>query len=240
MSDFSTEELYDAIDRCAWELLARFHIDEPPVDAIQLVQDAFRYTVTFEEEQEDEPQYGDPPKRRRPRELAMKHNQSPGGRQMMAARACAKELVPTILQKLGVAPGTEQKSASTQLSGMIAPRLLLPTRWFGAVARKANNDLVRIQETFDTVNLEVIALRLLDLDEHCVIAMVDDGNVALRRSNAMQATKKLTPAEELCIERVIEHEEPQTVRKDGWTSRGWPVATGPFNRILLRSEPDDV
>ena len=71
MSDFSTEELYDAIDRCAWELLARFHIDEPPVDALQLVQDAFRYTVTFEEEQEDEPQYGDPPKRRRPRELAM-------------------------------------------------------------------------------------------------------------------------------------------------------------------------
>ena len=240
MSDFSTEELYDAIDRCAWELLARFHIDEPPVDAIQLVQDAFGYAVTLEDEDEDEPQYGDRPKRRRPRELVMKHSQSPGGQQMMAARACAKELVPAILHKLGVTPGTEQKSASTQLSGMIAPRLLLPTRWFGTVARKANNDLVRIQETFDTVNLEVIALRLLDLDEHCVIAMVDDGAVALRRSNAMQATKTLTPAEELCIERVIEHEEPQTVRKEGWTSRGWPVATGPFNRILLRSEPDDV
>lgn len=240
MSDFSTEELYDTIDRCAWELLTRFHIDEPPVDALQLVQDAFRYTVTFEEEEEDEPQYGDRPKRRRQRELVMKHSQSRGGQQMMAARACAKEMVPTILQKLGVTPGTEQKSANTQLSGMIAPRLLLPTRWFGAVARKANNDLVRIRETFDTVNLEVIALRLLDLDEHCVIAIVDDGNVGLRRSNAMQATKQLTPAEQLCIEKVIENEEPQTVRKDGWTSRGWPVATGPFNRILLRSEPDDV
>jgi len=240
MSDFNAEELFEAIDRCAWELLARFHIDEPPVDALQLVQDAFRYTVTLEEEEEDEPEYGDRPKRRRPRELVVKHTQSPGGQQMMAARACARELVPTILAKLGVVPGTEQKSAATQLIGQIAPRLLLPTRWFGSVVRKANNDLVRIQETFDTVGLEVIALRLLDLDDHCVIAIVDDGAVALRRSNAMQATKKLTPAEECCIEQVIEHEEPRTVRKDGWTSRGWPVATGPFNRILLRSEPDDV
>ena len=141
---------------------------------------------------------------------------------------------------IGVTPGTEEKSAATHLASKIAPRLLLPTRWFGTVVRKANNDLFRIQETFDTVNLEVIALRLLDLDDHCVIAIVDDGAVGLRRSNAMQATKKLTPAEQLCIEKVIEAEEPQTVRKDGWTSRGWPVATGPFNRILLRSEPDDV
>ena len=240
MSDFNAEELSEAIDRCAWELLARYNIDEPPVDALQLVQDAFRYTVTFEEAEDDEPQYGDRPKRRRPRELIIKEGQSPGGQQMMAARACARELVPAILAKLGVVPGTEQKSATTQLSALVAPRLLLPTRWFGSVARKANNDLVRIQETFDTAGLEVIALRLLDLDDHCVIAIVDDGAVGLRRSNAMQATKKLTAAEEYCIEQVIEHEEPRTVRKDGWTSRGWPVPTGPFNRILLRSEPDDV
>ncbi len=240
MSEFSTEELYDAIDRCVVELLARHGIEEPPVDAIRLVQDAFRYTVTFEEEEEDEPQYGDPPKRKRPRELVMKQSQSPGGQQMMAARACAKEMVPGILQRLGVVPGTEQKSANSHLMGVIAPRLLLPTRWFESAARKASSDLLRIQETFATVNLEPIALRLLELEDPCVIAIVDDGVVGLRRSNAMQATKKLTPAEEFCIEKVIEAEEPQTVRKEGWTSRGWPVSTGPFNRILLRSVPDDV
>jgi len=240
MSDFSTEELFEAIDGSVVELLARRGIDEPPVDAIQLVQDAFRYTVTYEEEDGDEPQYGDPPKRKRPRELAMKHSQSPGGQQMMAARACAKEMVPAILLRLGVVPGTEQKSANSHLMGLIAPRLLLPTRWFEAAARRASGDLLRIQETFATVNLEPIAMRLLQLEDPCVIAIVDDGSVALRRSNAMQATKKLTPAEESCVERVIAAEEPQTVRKEGWTSRGWPVATGPFNRILLRSVPDDV
>jgi len=240
MSDFSAEELYDAIDRCVWELLARHGIAEPPVDALALVQEAFGYTVTFEEEEEDEPQYGDRPKRKRPRELVIKPAQSPGGQQMTAARACAKELVPTILQRLGVVPGTEQKSAATHLAGQIAPRLLLPTCWFGTVARRANGDPVRIQETFDTAGLEVIGLRLLDLNEPCVIAIVDDGAVALRRSNAMQATKTLTPAEQLCVEKVVKNEGPQRVRKDGWTSRGWPVPTGPFNRILLRSEPDDV
>ncbi len=240
MSDFNAEELFEAIDRCVVELLAQHGIDEPPVDAVQLVQDAFRYTVTYEEEEEAEPQYGDPPKRRRPRELVMKHSQSPGGQQMMAARACAKEMVPAILQKLGVVPGTEEKSSHSHLMGLVAPRLLLPTRWFESAARKASSDLLRIQEAFHTVNLEPIAMRLLQLEDPCVIAIVDDGSVALRRSNAMQATKKLTPAEELCVEKVIAAEEPQTVRKEGWTSRGWPVSTGPFNRILLRSVPDDV
>ena len=234
---FDAEELCDAIDRCVMELLGRYGIEEPPVDALRLVREAFGYIVTYEEE---EPKYGDRPKRKRARELAVKPNQSPGGQQMMAARACAKELVPTILQKLGVAPGTEEKSAATHLTGLIAPRLLLPTRWFDTAARKASSDLLRIQETFDTANLEPIAMRLLDLEDPCVIAIVDDGAVALRRSNAMQATKKLTPAEELCIERVVESEVPQTVRREGWTSRGWPVSTGPFNRILLRSVPDDV
>ena len=137
-------------------------------------------------------------------------------------------------------PGTEQKSANTHLIGLIATRLLLPTRWFEAAARKASSDILRIQEAFRTVNLEPIALRLLEIEDLCVIAIVDDGVVGLRRSNAMQATKKLTPAEELCVEKVIETEEPQTVRREGWTSRGWPVTTGPFNRIVLRSVPDDV
>ena len=86
----------------------------------------------------------------------------------------------------------------------------------------------------------MIGLRMLDGDEACVIAVVDDGNVASRRGNRAQATRHLTPAEVLCLERVAAEGEPQKVRRGDWTVQGWPVPNGPFNRILLRAVPDEL
>jgi len=243
MSDFTPEELFDAVDRIVLDLLSKQGIEEPPVDALMLVQKAFGYAVTIEEAEEDEEprQYGDrPPPRRRGRELVLKPELSAAGRNSMAARACAKELIPPVLSKLGIAPGTEQRGAATQLIGVIAPRLLLPTRWFARDLRKANNDLARLRERYPTVAYETLALRILDQDEPCVIAIVDDGTVTTRRSNGTAVTKVLTEAERKCIEQVLEHREPRTVRFDDWTARGWAIPGGPFNRIILRSVPDEL
>ena len=68
---FDAEELYDAIDQCVWALLTRHGIEAPPVDALQLVQEAFRYTVQFEEEEEDgrRPGNDSPQPREPPRQL---------------------------------------------------------------------------------------------------------------------------------------------------------------------------
>lgn len=241
MSDFSAEELFDAIDRRVRELLDRYAVSEPPVDAVALVQRAFGYTTRVEEEDDEPRQYGDRPKPRpRGRELVFRPTHSDAAKQSLAARACAKEMIPDILGQLGVVPGTEQKSAQTQLVGLIAPRLVLPTKWFAVAARRASSDLFRLRETFDTVAYEWLAARLLDLEDPCVISVVDDGSVSSRRSNFAQLGKKLTAAEEACCEKVREAEEPQTVRRDGWTARGWPIPTGPFARIILRAVPDDL
>lgn len=97
-----------------------------------------------------------------------------------------------------------------------------------------------MKERYATVGYEVIALRFLDLDETCVVAVVDDGVVSTRRGNRVPVTKKLTPAEQLCLDRVGESGEPQKVRRDEWTAAGWPVPTGPFNRIILRAVPDEI
>jgi predicted transcriptional regulator len=242
MSEFSAEELFDTIDRNVLDLLTRQRQSEPPVDAIALVRSEFGYAIRHEDEDDTEPRrYGDRPRRRpRNRELVFLPNHSDTAQQSLAARACAKELIPTILGQLGVVPGTEQKSAHGQLVGLIAPRLVLPTCWFATAARKANHDLLRLRETFDSVAYEWIGLRLLDLEDPCVISVVDDGSVTTRRSNFAQLGKKLTPAEQTCVEKVQSSEDPQTVRRDGWSARGWPIPTGPFNRIILRAVPDDL
>jgi len=251
--EFTTEELLDTIDGIVRELLTRYAGEDSAVDAVELLQSAFGFTVTIEEV-EDEPDAMEsatsryvrlrggstPPKRRNPRELVLRSTMSEEAQHNAAARAIAKELIPQILGKLGVVPGTEQKSATNQLLGMIAPRILLPKRRFEIAAGKCNNDLGRLKELFTTAGYEMIAMKLLELDEICVIAVVDDGSVALRRSNGVAATKKLHPAEEACVTKVIESEGVATVRRDGWTARGWPIPTGPYRRIIVRSLPDDV
>jgi predicted transcriptional regulator len=251
--EFTTEELFDAVDGFVRELLARHGNEEPPVDAIAMLQSEFGFTVTIEEEEDEPDEMESPtsryvrlrggnttPKRRNSRELVLRSVLSEEGRHSAAARAIAREMIPKLLAKLGVIPGTEQKSATNQLIGLIAPRILLPKRWFETAARKKNNDLARLKEAFATATYEAIAMKLLELEEICVIAIVDDGTVGLRRSNGVSATKKLTPAEEQCVAKVIETEEPATVRRDGWTARGWPIPTGPYQRIIVRSLPDDV
>jgi hypothetical protein len=241
MSEFTTEELFDAIDRAVGALLKRAGNEADPVDALALLRDAFRYTVTYLSEDDEEPRYGDRPKPKpRPRELQLKESMSDEAQQAAAAKMVARELMPGIYQTLGIVPGTEQKSAANQLAGLIVPRLLLPTRRFDAACRKASGDLFRLKDLFPTAGHLLIALRQLDFEEPCVIAVVDDGTVALRKSNCAPVNKRLTAAEQLCAERVTAEEEPLTVRRDEWTARGWPIPSGPFRRIILRSVPDGL
>lgn len=244
MSDFSQDELLETIDRQVNQLLRQHGQHVPPVRAIELVQAAFGYPVREldPEEEAELAARGRPlqPSRRRSREIVFNSMLSREARNTLCARAIAKELIPAILTKLGVAEGTENRSASLQLIGLITPRVLLPSQWFDRHASRCGYDLWKLKEVFETAGYEMIATRLLDLEEACIIALVDDGEVVGRRGNRMPATKKLTVAEQRCLDQVGELGEPQTVRHDGWTVRGWPIPTGPFNRIILRSVPEEL
>src|SRR5262245_31890884 len=123
------------------------------------------------------------PRRRGGNVLTLREDQSPESQHAMAARLVARQLLPPVLTKLGIAPGTENKSAQNHLLGVIVPRFLLPTRWFEPDSRKAGYDLAVVKGRYATAHMETIALRWLDLDEPCVISITDDGSVSTRRSN---------------------------------------------------------
>ena len=240
MGDFSQDDLFDAIDRAVRKLLDAEGVTRPPVDAVTLAQDAFGLTVVEAEPEDDEPgRFGPRPPRRRSREVVLHPEQSVAARHAVCARACGKELVPGILSRLGVTPGTENRSAANQLAGLIAPRLLMPGHWWERDARRAGFDLLALKGTYSNVGWELLLLRTLDIDEPAVVAVVDDGVASTRRSNRQPVGRGLLASEVLCLERVRAEREPQHARRDGWTSHGWPTA-GPYARILLRSVPDDV
>lgn len=237
--DFSQEDLFDAADRLLAGLLERAGVTEPPVDALRLAEDHLGIPVQYVEPEEDE--FGRPkPTRRHAGGIVLNPQMTDEQQQKTAAGGIAFTLLPDLLRKLDITPGTESKQAATHLRGILTARLLVPTRMLRAALRECRYDVPALHGVFPTATMEMVALRLLDLDDPCVIAFVDDGVVAARRSNRFPATKKLTPAEQECLDRVMRMDVAQRVRAEGWTVHGWPVPGRPFRRVCLRGVPDDL
>ncbi len=237
--DVSQEEVYEACDRLIAGLLERAGITGPPVDALRLADEHLGMPVSHLEPEEDE--RGRPrPRSPRPEGIVISPHMTEEQRQTVAAQAIARDLLPDLLRKVGIVPGSESKPVGTSLRGLVVSRLLLPTRFLRTALRETRSDLLALKRVFSTASHEAIALRLLDLDTPLVIAIVDDGVVATRRGNRMPVNHKLTAVEEQCLAEVMARDLPFKARGDGWTVDGWPIPDRPFRRVVLRSVPDDL
>ena len=238
--DFSQEDLFDAIDRLVAALLERAGVNAPPVNALVIAEDHLGIPVEYVEPEEDERGRPKPASRRHGGGIVLSPHMTDEQQHAAAAQGIARTLLEDLLRKLDIVPGTESKQAAAHFRGLIASRLLVPTRMFRTALRECKYDVPALHAVFPTASFEVVAMRLLDLDQPCVIAVVDDMVVAVRRGNAMPASKKLEEAEQECLRRVMEQDLPNTARTGGWTAHGWPVPNRPFRRVVLRAVPDDV
>lgn len=240
--EFSQEELTEAIERLVAGMLERAGVTTPPVDALTIAEHHLGIPVEWVE-----PEEGDETGRGRPRVrqpsgggIALTADMSAEQRQRVAADGIARFLLPDIFRKVDVVPGTESKQFAAHVRGLTAARVLIPSRLLRTALRECKYDVPALHAVFRTAGMEAVALRLLDLEQPCVIAVVDDGVVATRRGNTVPATRKLSDAEQECVDRVTELELPHRARTGGWTAWGWPVPGRAFRRIILRAVPDDV
>jgi hypothetical protein len=236
--DFSQEELFDAIDRLVAGLLERAGVVAPPVDALRIAEEHLGIPVVYAEP-EDEGDDG-PARRRASGGIVLAPHMTDEQQHTAAAHAIARSLLPNLLVKLDITPGTESKQAAAHFRALIVSRLLVPTRLFRSAQRECKTDVPALAGVFRTATFEAVALRLLDLDQPCVMAIVDDGVVAVRRGNTSAESKRLTAAEQQCLDRVMKFDLPERVRADGWTVHGWPVPGRPIRRVVLRAVPDDI
>jgi hypothetical protein len=239
--DFSQDELFEAIDRLVNGLLERAGVAEPPVNALRIADEHLGIPVEVVEPVEED-ERGRPRPRSRPAGsgIVLSSDMTEEHQQKAAADGIARMLLPDILRKLDVLPGSENKQFAAHVRGLVVGRLLVPTKLLRAALRQCKYDLAALKEVFATATTEAVALRLLDLDEPCVISIVDDGVVAMRRGNRSAAGKRLEPPEQACLDKVTELDLPHRVRADGWTVQGWPVPDRAFRRIILRAVPDDL
>ena len=228
--DLTRDDVHAAADRLVDDLLAEAGVTRPPVDALALAR---RRGMVLRED-------GRPPARGRALAgvIVVPPDAGDEARQWAAAQALGERLKPDLLRRLGLDPAARVGLTAESFAGLIAQRLLTPTAWFAGDARARGWDVPELQKLYTTAGQELVAWRLLDLPEPCVVTVVENGHVHRRRSNAWRVTKTLHPAEQECQHYVHHYSRPRVVSADGWTVQGWPVHRPDWKREILRSVAD--
>lgn len=230
MLDVSREDVVARVDRVVEELLAAAGCSQPPVDAIDLARRHLGMVVCLDRNQTHR---GRAQRNRAGRLIYLRPESLPERHQWTVAHEIGEHLRPQLLKALGIETGTPTLGES--LANLFAFRLLVPTCWFAEDARLLDYQLPELKRRYTTASHEVIAWRMLDLPEPCVITVVDNEHITKRKSNAWPVTRRLVSAEKACLDYVHRYSRARCVQADGWTVYGWPVHRPDWKREILRS-----
>src|SRR5262245_22991512 len=192
--DLSREEVIDVVDSVIADLLRAAGIESPPVDAIALAQGHLKMIVCLDSRQE---QRGRAQRAAGRKQIFLRPEPTEERHQWTVAHEIGEHLKASLLARLRIPPEETRPMSGESLANLFATRLLVPTCWFAADAPALDYDLLGLKQRYRTASHEVIALRLLDLPEPCIITIVDNDRVHRRRSNGWRVRRQLEPAEVL-------------------------------------------
>jgi hypothetical protein len=230
--DLTREEVHHVVDCVIEELLTAAGQVAPPVDAITLARRHLGMVVCLDREQ---PQRGRAQRAAGRRQIFLRPEPTEERHQWTVAHEIGEHLKPSLLQRLGIPPEQTRAMMGESLANLFANHLLVPACWFGDDARACGYELPELKERYRTAGYEVLAWRLLDLPEPCIITVVDNDHVHRRRSNAWSVRRELAGPERQCQQYVHQYSRPRVVREGGWTVQGWPVHRPDWKREVLRS-----
>ena len=230
--DMPREDMIATVDRMVEELLDASKVKQPPVDAIALAQQHLGMVVVLDQRQ---PQRGRAQRTLGKKQIYLRPEPREERHQWTVAHEIGEHLKSELLQRLGIEPSQARAMIGESLANLFAYRLLVPTCWFAEDAKAMDYDLLALKKRYATSSHEVLAWRLLDLPEPCIITILDNEHISRRRSNAWPTKRALLPAEEQCWKYVTQHSRPKVVRDDEWTVTGWPVHELEWKREILRS-----
>jgi Zn-dependent peptidase ImmA (M78 family) len=236
IEDFARQDVLSSVDRVIEEVLTAAGMSEPPIDTITLARDHLGIEVCLDRGQK---QRGRAQRSAGREQIFLKPEPTEERHQWTVAHEIGEHLKPTLLERLGTPPEEARAMAGESLANLLAHHLLVPTRWFQTDAPSMSYDLLALKERYRTASHEVLALRMLDLPEPCVISIIDNDHLYRRRSNAWQVQRRLESPEQRCQHYVHDYGRPKLVQDGGWTVYGWPVHRIEWKREILRSQKDD-
>lgn len=233
MEDLAREEVLHVLDRKVDELLELAGLEEPPVDVIALAQQHLGMVVCLDR---SSPARGRAQRAGGKRHIYLRPEPSEERHQWTVAHEIGEHFKAELLERIGIPPAETPALAGESLANLFAHRLLAPLRWFADDARTFDFDVLQLKQRYRTASHEVVAWRLLDLPEPCVVSIIDNDRLSKRRSNGLRVrARKLEPIETKCQERVRRSGKPCVLREAGWTVQGWPVHRDDWKREILRS-----
>jgi Zn-dependent peptidase ImmA (M78 family) len=237
MDDIPREDVVAAIDAMVTELLEKAGVTAPPVDAIALAQKHLGMIVALDRRQQ---QRGRAQRAGRRPQIFLRPEPTEERHQWTVAHEIGEHLKPDLLRRLKIAPEQAKAMTGESLANLFSSRLLVPQCWFAKEAPAADYDVPELKRRYGTASHEVIALRLLDLPEPCVVTIIDNDHIHRRKSSGprIKATE-LSPAEEKCRKYVNKHSKPRAVREGGWSVQGWPVHQTEWKREILRATVEE-
>jgi len=232
MEDLTREEVAAVIDKAVGDLLKAAGTETPPVDAIELARRHLGMVVCLDRKQ---PQRGRAQRAAGNRQIYLRPEPTVERHQWTVAHEIGEHFKASLLAHLGVEPERTRAMAGESLANLFAYHLLVPACWLGTDAPSLSYDLLELKKRYTTASHEVIAWRLLDLPESCIITVIDNDHIHRRRSNAWPVRKKLEDPEKRCQQYVHFYSRPHSVQENGWTVQGWPVHQADWKREILRS-----
>jgi Zn-dependent peptidase ImmA (M78 family) len=230
--ELEREEVTAKVDVLVEELLTRAGLTAPPVDAIALAQKHLGMLVCLDRRQ---PQRGRAQRAAGRPQIFLRPEPTEERHQWTVAHEIGEHMKSTLLERLHIPPERTRAMFGESLANLFAHRLLVPTCWFAGDAPACDYDVLELKQRYRTSSHEVIAVRLLDLPEPCIITIIDNDHIHRRRSNAWRVRRRLEHAEEQCQRYVHHYSRPTLVQEGGWTVQGWPVHQADWKREILRS-----
>src|SRR5262245_6253945 len=212
IEDLSRGEVASAIDRAVEELLHAGGFEGPPVDAIALAQRHLGMVVCLDRSQS---QRGRAQRAGGRKQIYLRPEPTEERHQWTVAHEIGEHLKVSLLQRLGIAPEETRPMMGESLANLFAYRLLVPSCWFVVDAPGSDYDVLELKRRYRTASHEVIAWRLLDLPEPCIISIIHNDHLSRRRSNAWRIRRQLEPLEQECQRYVHHHSRRHLVQQDG-------------------------
>ncbi len=245
LTEVPVEQLAEAINDCAEELLAEARVDRPPVDALGMAK---RLGLVVAQDQQTAVRarfvrVGQTSGAGRGT-ILLADDPRPERRQWATAHEIGEFAAHRVFARLGIDPTELDSAEREQMANHLANALVLPFDWFRADGFAVDWDLFELKEIYSTASHELIARRMLAMSPAVIVTLFDQGRLVWRKSNVLRRPPPLVPAESGTWQVAHEQNEPAQYEcrdlPEGLRDvRCWPVHETGWKREILRTALED-
>ncbi len=246
LAEIPAEQVRDAVEGVAREILAEAGVDAPPVDAFAVAQ---RLGIVIAREFGAEVRarfvrLGGGTADGRPA-ILVADDPRPERRQWAVAHEIGENQAYRVFAELGVDPVDAPAGAREAAANRLAGCLLLQRAWFLADGCALDWNLLELKARYATASHELIARRMLEMPPPIIITLFDQGRQQWRRGNGGLRTPPLTPPESAARQAAYNFGrsarcDPAELPDGVEDVRAWPIHEPDWKREIIRTELTDA